>query len=525
MTRSQTFDPKSLLRGASALFVAAALGLTLIPAADAQRSRDRDNEEEQAQEGRQLSARVGEVVLEAQDVMETENYQQVISLLNPLLNSEMTAYERSIVLRLRGNAYYQADNTSQAIQDFLGAINTGALVQDEIIALRTNVAQLYMVSEQYERGIQQFQLAIEAGAELTPRLSKLLAQAYVQTAEEAGEGQRLRYLREGLEYAERFYRGEPNKAESDYNLLQYYYINLDRPQDELRVVRDSLQAFPGSRRSWANLVSLYARLGREEDAFEANKLMYLNGLFEEEEELNRLVQYYSFYGNPYRGATILEREMNAGRIPTNERYLEQLANMWRQAAEFDRAIPVLERLSELLGDGETALKLAEAHYQLNNLPQAENALELALERGGLDATGQAWELLGNVRFDQDKRQEALAAFRQAAQFPRSRSTANRWIGFVNSQIEGEERRRIQRIQVQIEECALTIDAERRQLVLIGERNADGSVTFPEGTIPDRCEPWFDMRTGDQIREADMTDEEFEQAQAEREQLRQQQGEG
>lgn len=521
MTRSQIFDPKRLMRGAGLLVAAAALCSALPPATFAQS----DDEEQAASENRQLSARVGEVVLEAQEAEDAENYQQVINLLSPLLNTEVTAYERSIVLRLRGSAHYQLDNVSAAIRDFNGALNTGALVRDEIIALRTNIAQLYMVSEQYEEGIQEFQRAIEAGAELTPRLSKLLAQAYIQAAEDGSEQQRNRYLREGVEFAERFYNNEPNKSEGDYNLLQYYYVNLDRPQDELRVVRDSLQAYPGSRRSWANLVSLYARLGREEDAFEANKLMYLNGLFEDEEELFRLVQYYSFYSNPYRGATILEREMNAGRIPTNERYLESLANMWRQAAEFDRAIPVLERLGDLIGDGETTLKLAEAHFQLNNLPEAEAALELALERGGLNNPGQAWELLGNVRFDQDKRQEALAAFRQAAEFRSTRNTANRWIGFVNSQIEGEERRRIQRIQVQIEECALNIDSERRSLVLIGEVNADGSVSFPEGAIPDRCEPWFDLRTGEQIREADMTDEEFEQAQAERAERRAQQGEG
>ncbi|MFP4518584.1 MAG: tetratricopeptide repeat protein [Oceanicaulis sp.] len=524
MTRSQIFDPTALLRSAAAAVVAAALGLTLIPSAEAQRNGG-DNEEEEEQENRQLSSRVGEAVLAAQELMEADQNQQAIDALTPVLSTEITAYERSIILRLRGNAHFSLDNVEAAIRDFSAAVDTGALVRDEIIALRTNLAQLYMISEQYERGIEQFQLAIQAGAELTPRLSKLLAQAYIQASDGAGEAQQRQYLQDGLQYAERFYEGEPDKSEGDYNLLQFYYINLDRPQDELRVVRDALQAFPGSRRSWSNLVSLYARLDREEDAFEANKLMYLNGLFEEEDELFRLVQYYSFYNNPYRGATILEREMNAGRIPSNERYLESLANMWRQAAEFDRAIPVLERLSDLLGDGETALKLAEAHYQLNNLPEAENALELALDRGGLDNTGQAWELLGNVRFDQDKRQEALEAFSEAARFSGSRATANRWIGFVNSQIEGEERRRIQRIQVQIEECALNIDSERRSLVLIGEVNEDGSVTFPEGTIPDRCEPWFDMRTGEQIREADMTDEEFAQAQEDRARQLEQQGEG
>jgi len=261
--------------------------------------------------------------------------------------------------------------------------------------------------------------------------------------------------------------------------------------------------------------------------------MYLNGLFQEENELIRLVQYYSFYDNPHRGATILEREMNAGRIETTQDNLETLANMWRQAAEFDQAIPVLERLSELMGDGETALRLAEAHFQLNQPVQAEAALETALSRGGLSDTGAAWELLGNVRFEQvdsvtadaGKVNEALEAFRQAARFSSNRSSANGWIRFINAQIEGEERRRIQRIQVTIDECRLTLEAERRILVLTGEVDEDGRVRISEEAFPERCERYFN-RFGEQIREADMTDEEFEAAQQRRaEQAAQQQAGG
>ena len=227
--------------------------------------------------------------------------------------------------------------------------------------------------------------------------------------------------------------------------------------------------------------------------------------------------------------------MNAGRIERTQDNLETLANMWRQAAEFDNAIPVLEQLSELIGDGETALRLAEAHFQLNQPVQAEAALETALDRGGLSDTGAAWELLGNVRFEQvddvtqdtAKVNQALEAFEQAARFSGSRNSANGWIRFINAQIEGEERRARQREQVLIDECRLTLEAERRILVLTGEVDDEGRVRISDDAFPERCEAYFNQ-FGEQIREAGMTDAEFEAAQerrAEQQAQQEQQAEG
>lgn len=512
MSRSEVFDARRLAQLVGAALLAAALAITVLAPAEAQR---RGGDDEEQVEGRVLSTEVGEIVLEANEALANESFQQVLTLLNPLVARELEPYERAVVLRIRGVARFNLDDSNGAIQDFLGAINTGTLVTDEIVSLRTNIGQLYIVTERFDEGIQQFELAIRDGAELNASLAKLLAGAYLQAAADSAPAQARRYYESGVRYAELFYRQEPNKAENDYNLMQFYYLELGRTTDELRVVRDALDAFPGSRRSWQNLVNIFARLGREEDAFEANKLMYLNGLFEEEQEIIRLTQYYSFFENPYRGATILEREMNAGRVQANERNLQSLQSMWRQAGEFDRAIPVLERVSTLIGDGETALRLAEAHYQRNNLPAAEVALETALARGGLSNTGQAWELLGNIRYDQDDVSGALQAFRRATEFGSTRRSSNSWIGFINTQAELARTRVCQRERVQVEECALTIDAERRSLVLIGDVNEDGTVNFPAGAIPQRCEAWFDLRSGEQLRPACISDEEYEQLQADR----------
>jgi len=53
--------------------------------------------------------------------------------------------------------------------------------------------------------------------------------------------------------------------------------------------------------------------------------------------------------------------------------------------------------------------------------------------------------------------------------------------------------------------AALASAERRQLVLIGEVGEDGQVSFPQGAIPARCSTWFDVRTGEQTRDACISD--------------------
>ncbi|KAA5800992.1 tetratricopeptide repeat protein [Alkalicaulis satelles] len=501
------------IRSASARFLtglgvvasAAILAFATVAPAEAQRrSQQNSSEEQDPSENRQMSSAIGEQVLRANEAVSEERYQEAVTILNAVMNREMTAYERSVVLRIRGVSHYNLDNTSRAIDDWLAALATNALVRDEIVALRTNVGQVMLISDRIDEGIRQLEMALSAGAELTVSLARMMAQAYVQAER----------FQDGLRYAEFMYNNQSSRSEGDYNLMQYYYSQLGRTQDELRVVRSMLNSFPASRRSWQNLRALYARLDQEENAFETAKLMYLNGLLQDQSEIVGMVAYYSNFNNPYRGARILEREINAGRVEASERFLNLLSNMWRQADEFERSIAPLEQLYRLRPTGETALKIAEARFQMRQWAQAEQTLTQALDRGGLSSaeTGRAWELLGSVRFQQERIQPALAAYREAARFPTSRSNANGWIRFINSQIQGAEMRAVQREQVLIDECRLTLESERRSIVLTGAVDDDGRVRFSD--IPSRCEPYFNL-FGEQIREAGMSDEEAAEAQRER----------
>lgn len=100
---------------------------------------------------RLLSAPVGETVLEIQALMDAEDYQGMLALTGAVLDDDLTAYERSVLLRLEGNALFQLGDYPSAADRFERAIATGALMRDEEGALHLNAAQLHAVLENHDQ--------------------------------------------------------------------------------------------------------------------------------------------------------------------------------------------------------------------------------------------------------------------------------------------------------------------------------------------------------------------------------------
>jgi len=149
---------------------------------------------------------------------------------------------------------------------------------------------------------------------------------------------------------------------------------------------------------WA---SLLANGGREDEAFEVKKIMYLKGMLTTEPELLKVVQYYSFYDMPYQAAQILETEMGAARISRTPETLKQLSDLFRQAREYRRAIPILEAAAGQSGDiisqARLYAELGEALYNEGDCKKSELAFFEAMKRG-YDA-GKSWMLIASCRYD------------------------------------------------------------------------------------------------------------------------------
>ena len=274
--------------------------------AHAQRApRGEDTQDTAPAEGRQFSAANGQIVADAQEQIKNGNYNAAISALQGVLNNETNAYERSIVHQMLGSAYYEQNQFGPAIQNFESAISSGGLTPTESEQLRVNIAQLLICNGEYARGAQMLEDYLARGGQRKPKYDEYIMQAWVQSEN---------YSR-ALPYAERWFNASSPKERKHYDLLNFLYNNLNMPGKQADIVKQMINRWPGDKDLWDAWASMLANGGREQEAFEVTKMLYLGGALKTEQDLSKVIQYYSFYEMPYQAAQILEKEMNANRLP------------------------------------------------------------------------------------------------------------------------------------------------------------------------------------------------------------------
>ncbi|OLF72334.1 hypothetical protein AWH62_10900 [Maricaulis sp. W15] len=430
-----------------------------------------------------LSPGVGSRLLELIELEGQEAWSEAVAGYTALIDGRaLSAYERAVLLRQRGRARYELDDMSGAISDWRTVISLAVLPDEEVNALRINTGQLLMVDGQYRAGINQIEAALARGVTLNADLAMRLAQAYAQDEDHDG----------GLPHARNYYRlteAEGADGRQHFSVLLYYFQQLGLVTEQLSLMEEMVARWPAEKANWTSYASLLAQTRRESDAFEVNRIMYLGGMLTSSEELVRLAQYYSYYDYPYGGAVMLERELNAGRVEASVRNMQLLANLWRHAREWERALPVLERVATTSGIGRDYEAYGEALYRAARFSDAEAMFVQAINRGGLVRPGDTWTYVGNARMEQDDLTGATRAFRRALEWEYSRAAAQGWLEFIASKREilaaGE---RLERLTT-IETCEIAIERARRQVVVSeDEYDSEGRRVLD---IPAMCEPWFD----------------------------------
>jgi len=398
---------------------------------------------------RQFSAKAGEIVIEAQNLMTSGDYSSALAKLTEAARlSDISAYERSIISQMQGANYYQLDQFRPAISAFEKALATGGLLPKEMDDMRVQIAQLMIASEQYALGAQRLEDYLNGGGPLKPEYIEMLTQAWVNAKD---------YSR-ALPWAEKWFVAATPKERKHFDILNFLYNKLNRPDRQADVVKEMIKRWPAEQELWNAWASLFANAGQDDDAFAVTKLLYLGGALTTEPELMKVVQYYSYNDMPYQAAQILEKELNAGRLARDADKLVQLATLFRQAREYARAIPVLEMAATSSGQdraekGKLYAQLGEALYNEGFCIRAETAFKQAINRG-YDA-GKAWTLIATCRYEDVQKQQKLscdmkpdemanapktkarqatiAAFEKVPSTSKQNRDAKKWISYIKAE--------------------------------------------------------------------------------------------
>lgn len=424
-------------------------------------------------QSKMLSPRVASDLLGAYELMEEDEPAEALVELNELMDKrgeDMKDFDRATVLQIRGTAHINLENVDEAIRDFSESLRLNALPEEQQNRLRFNLAQLYFITERYEESLEFFdEWLSQEDVEISDTTYFMLAAANYN----------LENYREALEPIDNAIAKSTEPQERYYELKNSSLSNLDMIPERTELLEEMVEIWPNELSYWRQLSSLYSEQQQQYKAFSAIETAYVNGLVEDESDIILLAQYYSSFNNPHRGAQLLEKEMEAGNVERNVDNLEMLSQLWSQAREQSKSIPVLREAAQMSEDGELYFRLGQALLADERNEEAEQAFENAIEQGGMDDSqlADAWLLLGNARFnqagpgDREQRMDADEAFARAVRFDRTKTEAREWRNYIAA-INQTERR--QAALEQEQEQRLAESAKERQLTSCRARQLAGS---------------------------------------------------
>jgi Tfp pilus assembly protein PilF len=420
----------SLRRASSPVALASALALLFagpalvsIPGGNAEAQ-----EQQQTRQVQALRERVFQALAKAQELMEANDYAGARRELDQVRGiADLNSYERGQILYFTGLVEYERDNIDGAVRLFEEVVALPDLPQGFRTDTMWALVQLAMAGEQYRKVIEYGNQWLKLAENPSGDPFYLLAVAHYQ----------LKEFRKTIEMVDRAIaiaeRDGKHAREDWYALLR---AGLHETENNARL-RDVLELLVGrwpKKEYWIHLSNVYGILGNERKQLASLEAIYEAGWMDRENEVLQLAQLYLQRGGGFKSAKILEKGMESGLVQRDERNYRLLAQSWMQAQDDRRSIPPLREAAKLAKDGQLSLQLAQSYLNLYEYEECAEAAKAALNRGGLRRPDTANLVLGTCLLELQRYDNAKEAFRAARADPRSRTSADRWIDFIDREV-------------------------------------------------------------------------------------------
>ncbi|MDH4005731.1 MAG: tetratricopeptide repeat protein, partial [Gammaproteobacteria bacterium] len=297
------------------------------------------------------------------------------------------------------------------------------------------LAQLYTMEEQYQKALQTLDKWFTLETNPAPEPFVLKAQNLYQV-------QRYKDMIEPIQNAMRVARERDKPVKEDwYVLLNFAYFQDEDYKNVRDIQKILLENWP-KKRYWFSLAGAYTELGEDNNLIAAYGAANDQGMLEKESEFVTMAQLYMQADVPYKAATLLETEMESGRVSKSAKNYRLLSQAWMLSQEDQRAVPALKEAARLSDDGELDVRLGNTYLNLGDYDECINSVQSGLRKGGLKNTDNARISLGMCLYNKRRYQAAIDAFRAAAKTPRSRKISQQWIAVINADVERNEQIRL-----------------------------------------------------------------------------------
>ena len=402
-------------------------------------AQDDERAERDAQKTKQAQAVSKEVydkIQKAQEQVDAKDYQGALRALNSLYNPDkLTEYEQANVLNYIGFVYYNMEDIPNAIKIYEKMVAIPSLEPQMAKQTMYTLAQLYTMEENYQKAL----TTLDRWFALEPNPAP---EPFILKAQNLYQMQRYKDMIEPIKNAMRVARERDKPIKEDwYTLLNFAYFQEEEYAEVRDIQKILLERWP-KKRYWFSLAGAYTELGEDNNLIASYGAAHDQGMLEQESELVTMAQLYMQAEVPYKAATLLEKEMEAGRVSKSAKNYRLLSQAWMLSMEDERAIPALKEAARLSDDGELDVRLGNTYLNLAKYDECIDAVQAGLRKGGLKNPDNAQISLGMCLYNKRRYQAAIEAFRAASKTPRSRKIAQQWISVINADVERNEQIRL-----------------------------------------------------------------------------------
>lgn len=339
-------------------------------------------------------------------------------------------YLQAILNQALAQVEWARGNYEPALRYFETAVRLDKLPNETHFALMYQIAQLYFMQDRFDEALERLDLWF-----CTVPPGKVTSAAYVLKASIYAQKQDYAKALEAINGAIAL---DDDPREAWYQLRLAAHYELEQYPQAAETLELLISRWPEKKRYWTQLSQIYYKLKQDDRALAVLALAYRNELLDKQGDITYLSSLYSNANVPYKAAEVMEQGIHDGVVQPTRTNWTIVADAWYAAEELERSLAAYEEAGRAAGDGGIDLRRGFILVDLERWPDALEALDRALEKGGLDErkTGEAYLLRGMVQFNLGNLERASADWGRAGRYERSREAAQQWMNHLR-----EERRR------------------------------------------------------------------------------------
>ena len=363
------------------------------------------------------SQRIGPKLQELQDAYFDEKYDAALKQAEDILgNKRANNYEKSFASQVMAHVWVDRDDYDKAIQYLQQALEFNGLPNDQHYQMMYQVSQMQLAEEKYEPALQTLERFLEETRSNDPKYHAMLGNAYYRLE---------RYPEAEASLKEAIAASDKPDA-SWLQLLMAVYFETDRMADAAGTAEQLLARNPEDKTLIRNLSSIYLQSDQNDKAAKVLEDAKARGLLNESSDYEQLYKLYYYIEQEDKAVATINEGLEKGILtPTTEIY-RVLGDAYYFSERIPQALEAYTKGSELASDGEFDFLRARILTELERNKEAKAAAQQALDRGSKQP-GNAYLVLGAAELGLGNKGGAIAAYKQAAKYPESKTIAETWL--------------------------------------------------------------------------------------------------